>query len=123
MDLDNFIEDIDKIKGFDVDLFLEGKLYLDKDANTLNNKIYCLEGCEFVTQVESNKRKPNQQTHFKAVSPKGVIYYHHNQSEFARKFDLSQSKISECIRGEQSKHKGWVFTLIEGYCNDYPFWE
>ena len=35
--LDNFIEDIDKIDGFDFKLFVNGYLSLDKDSKVKNN--------------------------------------------------------------------------------------
>ena len=108
-ELDGFIEDVDKIKGFDMELFLEGKLYIDKDSINLDNKLYCLEECEFVTIEASNKMKQNQQRFFIATSPTGEEFKSYNQSEVARKHSLRQSKISECLKGVQKSHKGWTF--------------
>ena len=46
----NFIEDIDKINGFNIDKFLKGEIHLDKDLTILGNKEYSLEKCLFVTK-------------------------------------------------------------------------
>ena len=108
-DLNNFIEDVDKIEGFNKDTFLEGKLYLDKDTEHLNNKIYCLGRCTFVSSEESNSMKPNQQQYFIAISPTGERYISHNQSEFAREHNLAQNKISMCLKGINKTHKKWKF--------------
>ena len=59
--LNKFIEQVDKIKGFDEEKFLNGELVLDKDTEQMNNKIYSLETCEFISKALSNKRKPTQQ--------------------------------------------------------------
>ena len=108
-ELNNFIEDVDKIEGFDVDKILNGELYLDKDTIERNNKEYCLEKCSFITIQESNKLKPSQQKPFIATSPNGEEYVAYSQSEFAKKHNLSQNKISMCLKGKNKTHKKWSF--------------
>lgn len=108
-ELNNFIEDVDKINGFDINKILNGELYLDKDTIKRNNKEYCLEKCSFITIQESNKLKPNQQKLFIAISPEGKEYIAQNQSEFAREHNLSQNKISMCLKGINKSHKKWRF--------------
>lgn len=107
--LDGFIQDFYKIKGFNLDAFMCGVLYLDKDTKDMDNKTYCLEKCEFISIQDSNKIKPNQQVKFIAKSPKGEIFEAYNQSEFAKKHGLLQGAISSCIRGEYKNHRGWCF--------------
>ena len=115
----NFAKDVDSIKGFDYQLFLDGKLYLDKDGFSLDNYVYCLEKCQFVSLEESNKMKPNQQNMFKATSPSGKEFYSYNQSDFAKENGLRQSSISGCLRGLYKTHKGWFFEYVnEGRSND-----
>ena len=41
--LDKFIEDVDKIEGFNEAEIISGNLSLDKDSKDMSNKIYCLE--------------------------------------------------------------------------------
>lgn len=105
---DNFIEDIDLIKGFDLNKYLDSKICLDKDKIG-NSKEYSLEKCCFITLEENNKYKPNQQKEIIGVSPDGEIYEFLNQSEFAKEHDLRQPTISDCLSGRVKKHKGWTF--------------
>ncbi len=58
--LSNFINDFPKIDGYDKELFLTGKLVLDKDIKSNGkNKKYCLENCILVTAAE-NARQSNK---------------------------------------------------------------
>jgi hypothetical protein len=111
--LNNFIDDIDKIDGFDYDLFINGKIALDKDSFQFGNKEYSLEKCRFISLEENNKYKPNQQYKIKACdlnNKEEYIFY--NQSEFARQHNLSQSKISQCANGKRESHKNWIFEKV-----------
>ena len=105
----NFIEDIDKINGFNIDKFLKGEIHLDKDLTILGNKEYSLEKCLFVTKEKNNQLKPNQQKQFIAISPEGKIYTSSNQSKFAKEHNLAQNNISMCLKGYQKSHKKWRF--------------
>lgn len=109
-ELDNFIEDIDLIDGFDEHLLLLGKIHLDKDKKNANSKQYSLENCSFITIEENNKYKPNQQKLIIGISPNGKEYEFFNQSEFARENGLEQTSISSCIKGKLKTHKGWKFS-------------
>ena len=52
---ENFIEDIHLIKGYDEDLFFQGRLELDKDiTNTETLKQYNLINCQFVSRRENH---------------------------------------------------------------------
>ena len=51
--LNNFCEDIDKIQGFNYELFMSGVLCLDKDKKNYNNKIYDIHNCQFITKAEN----------------------------------------------------------------------
>lgn len=108
-DLNNFIEDIDLIDGFDLDMFLKGAITLDKDKKTFGNKEYSIEKCCFISIEENNKYKPNQQKEIIGVSPSGIEYHFTNQSEFARKNNLRQSTIGDCLSGKCKTHRGWKF--------------
>ena len=107
--LDNFIEDIDKIDGFDFKLFVNGYLSLDKDSKVKNNTIYNLENCKFITKQENNKFKPHQQKNVVGISPNGIIYEFFNQSEFAKEHNLRQSSIGDCLNEKCKTHKKWKF--------------
>lgn len=104
---DNFLEDIKKLENYDK--WLTQKMYLDKDQ--YNSKEYNLENCRFISITESNKCKPSQMRAFIAISPNGEQYICYNQSEFSKKYNLTQSKISSSLKSGKS-HKGWNFYYL-----------
>lgn len=106
--LNNFIEDVDKIAGFDLQLFLDGKLSLDKDKMG-NGKEYGLNYCCWISKEENNQYKPNQQKTIIGIDPSGKKYIFDNQSKFAREHNLNQSEISACVLGKRKQHKQWIF--------------
>lgn len=109
LEFDGFLEEVDLIEGFDLELLLQGKIHLDKDSVDLSNKIYCLEKCRFITKEENNKYKPNQQKYIIATTPLGEEIEFFNQSEFARNNNLRQSSIADCLSGKCKSHKKWKF--------------
>ena len=108
----NFLEDLDKIKGFNLDLFLNGKICLDKDKIG-NSKEYSLDKCCFISLEENNKYKPNQQKLIIGISPNNEIYEFYNQSQFAKDYGLRQSCIGDCLSGKCKTHKGWKFYFLK----------
>ena len=40
---------------------------------------------------------------------RGMKFCCKNQLDFSKYFNLSQSKISDCLSGKLSNHKGWIF--------------
>jgi hypothetical protein len=119
----NFAEDLPKLRGWNERLFTEGKLELDKDGILFGNKEYSLDKCQLVTR-EKNMEIANlkKQKEFIAISPKGKIYFSHNQNEFAKLFNLTARTIGKCLHHEVKKHRGWTFTYDTslGNSNDHP---
>jgi len=115
--LSNFVKDIPLVDGYNKNLFDKGKLHLDKDIKQteipINEKIYSKETCKFVTPSENNRFRKCMQKDFKAISPKGEVYYHYDQTKFARKHNLSQANISEVLRGKWEQYRGWTFEYVE----------
>lgn len=112
-EFNRFLVDIKELKGYSDFDILNGKIHLDKDSLDMKNKIYCKQKCIFIPIELNNKFKPNQMKPFKAFSPLGEEFIVYNRSEFARKNNLRQSTISDCLGGRVKKHKGWAFTFIE----------
>lgn len=108
----NFVEDMDKIKGFNIELFLKGKICLDKDKIETNNKIYCLEKCCFISREENNKYKPNKQKDFIAINPNGEKFFGRNIKEFSLKHNLEQRRVSEWLKGYHKPKNGWEFYYL-----------
>lgn len=103
-----------KLKGYDEDNL--HNLHLDKDIKVANNKLYSPETCIFVTAEENYKQmlKTTQYNYkkFRAISPKGEIYYGTNQRIFAEEHGLSRTGIISVLKGRTSIHKGWKFEYV-----------
>lgn len=110
---EQFLQDIDKVDGFNLQDFLSGSLTLDKDKKCPGNKLYSLDTCVFISKSENNKYKPNQQKKIIGTSPEGQIYTFYNQSVFAKEHGLSQNKISACVHQQIHSTKGWKFELSQ----------
>lgn len=111
--LNGFLESVDKVDGWNQELFLQGLITLDKDHKDRNNKLYSCDMCKFITLEENNKVKPNQQREVIGISPNGEKYNFFNQSEFARENSLRQSTIGDCLNGKVKFHKGWQFKYAD----------
>lgn len=107
--LGNFIEDVDKIDGWDEEMFINGELRLDKDKKDINNKVYSLNTCTWITNAENCKFKPNAQTPTMAISPDDIEYEFLNITEFSKEHNLSSSCIHSCLSGRFNHHNGWQF--------------
>lgn len=113
LSLDKFKEDVPKIKGFNMKLFMDGELILDKDGINGEGKLYSLETCEFVSKSESNKRIFSRRKTFMAISPLGERFLSNSIKDFASKHNLNPSTISDCLKGRVKKHRGWEFEEIQ----------
>lgn len=97
-DLDAFIEDVTSIPGYDEELFLSGKLALDKDYLG-NSKKYDKDSCSWVSREDNNKNKPHQQKEFMVIdcATDTIIGIFLNQSEVARLLNTYQANISHAL--------------------------
>lgn len=114
---DYFIEDLPKIKGWDEQLFKNGKLQLDKDYLQKHKKIksYSLKGCIWLSQKENSLYQPNQMKEFIAISPTGIEYEAVNKNQFCKKHNLCPSNVSMVLNKHRKTHKKWRF-----YYKDAP---
>lgn len=106
-----FLNDVQKIQGWDLNLFKNKKIQLDKDKNKKNE--YSNEGCQWLSVSENRSLKPSYFKNFKAIDPQNNIYYGKNVPEFARKFNLNSRLIGDVLRGRSKTHNKWRFELIE----------
>lgn len=116
----NFLEDLPFIENYD--LWINNHEYnLDKDVKqpNVNNKVYSLETCCFITKAENTKEmvdrvKPYERygTKIKAINIETEETYSFNSiNECARELNLWVSNIVKCLNGEQTSHKGYKFEL------------
>lgn len=105
-----FLNDFEKIRGYNKELFEKGLLQLDKDKN--NGKIYSLENCEFITQKE-NISYQNKMKKFKAINNNGEIFYSNNQKQFSLFCGVPDKKINEILRKKRKSYHKWTFE----YCD------
>ncbi len=79
--MSGFLNDIDKIPGWDTTRFLNGDIQLDKDIKIPNNKLYCKNNCLWVT------RKINMQYQ---ASCKPFYIFNENTFELDKKISVSK---------------------------------
>lgn len=109
---DNFLNDLQNIKGFDYEKYINGKIQLDKDLIINGNKIYSKETCMFISESINKQNQPSRKKNFKAISPDGNVYIYNNQNECARNFNLTARTIGKILNGQLKTHKGWTFKYL-----------
>ena len=126
--LSNFVEDIKKIDGYDLEKFVNGKLELDKDIKSNGvNKEYSLENCMFVSKTENTKQanktrdysnirgKNNYQT--KKIAQYdldgNLIKIWDCIKQASDELGIGRYGISDCCRHKQKTSGGFVWRYIE----------
>jgi hypothetical protein len=124
----NFCEDILKLDGYESwknDNNKINKWQLDKDILcekfNIYPKIYSKNTCKFVLNTDNNsemhnRTRQNYLTGLEYIATRLSDFYTEeftNQSEFARKWGLNQSKVWRCINNKAKQHKGWTFRIKE----------
>lgn len=114
---DNFLEDIDKIEGWDLDKYLNSEIQLDKDSKQqgIKNKVYSKDTCIFVTPKQNNNFR-NELVEFWVVTPEGSIEKHRNIREYCINMGIPPAHAGSMIRGDKTRKavKGYQFF------NHYP---
>ena len=109
---DLFLEDLSLIEGYDKDKFYKRTIFLDKDLKSINNKLYSLETCIFLTQHENQKQRTKEYNskHIKiVVFPDGHEEEIENLSEFCKLHNLHRQNAQGCLNGKQKQTKGYKF--------------
>jgi len=116
----NFLEDIIYLEGWDVNKFYSGKLEIDKDKKQFNKKqkLYSKNTCVWISQKENSFLK--NKCMFVAISPKGDITISDDKDYFVNEYNLIKNKITACIRGASTIHRGWHFFKYKNYTLTLP---
>ena len=109
--LSGFIEDIDKIEGWDLDKFLNSEIQLDKDIKSKQLGVqphYSLETCMFVSLSDNcGARQDNQEMII--ISPSGEFFETSNREKFCREHGLDSRHAFNCLKKQSQHYKGWQF--------------
>lgn len=107
----NFCEDLPLIEGYDLWKQDSFRYHLDKDKKQIDvdNKVYSLETCCFITNSENTILSNVSTSSYQAIDPTGKKYFFTNQREFAELHDMTRKGISSVISGAQKSHRGWRF--------------
>jgi hypothetical protein len=111
---ENFLTDINKISGFDKNLFLSGKIQLDKDLKNKDNNMYSKENCMFVDSRINKRYQPSKHTLFLAISPENKKYLYDSFIICSEENSLTESSIRKVIDDNYKmyNHKGWKFAVM-----------
>ena len=118
--LDNFIEDIDKVDGFEYDKFIVAEIQLDKDLKQIgsDNKVYSLDTCIFLSRSDNSGNRNNNQD-MVIIDPDGNRYETRNREKFCREHNLDTRHAHAVLQGKNPHHKGWQFFYKETFKEEY----
>lgn len=109
---DQFFEDMFNIPGFDINLFQQNKLRLDKDILSSENKVYSPETTMWVSELENQKQRAleyNMRYKKYAIHPDGHIELITNVTDFCKNNNLHRQNVNLCLAGKRSSTKGFKF--------------
>lgn len=115
-ELDGFLEDVDKIEGFDLMEILYGRLFLDKDIKIKGNTVYSLETCKWVNASENTFKYPNQQEMI-LVSPypEFKLSYWNNKMKLAEHIGCSTWSLGDLLKGKTKKINGYQLFYLNKF--------
>lgn len=109
LELDGFLHDVDKIDGWDKDMFMTSNLQLDKDLKVEGNKVYSPEFCLWVSPDTNVGLRPNLMRPTIALTPEGKRIRYFNTAKLCRDHGLNKNAIRECLLYRLKNHHGWQF--------------
>lgn len=107
-DYNQFVKDVVELPGFDYELFVSGKLELDKDTLVKGNKVYSKETCVLLTRKENAQYKPSIHKDFYAYNQyTAEIKEHYNKTLFAKENDLNPTVVSNVLNKRKKRAGNW----------------
>lgn len=113
----NFLEDIELIKGYELWLKNPNTMSLDKDMKQqgVENKIYSLETCKFITTSE-NSIEANSRTHGKKIKgtniKTGETLYFNKIKDASDYFNVTIYAISNVLNGKAKTSCGYHWQYV-----------
>lgn len=127
---DGFLEDVDKIEGFDLKNIVYGNLQLDKDKKQFGNEIktYSLETCCWLTPSENTSYRRNNKYFLAIHLESQKVYLEINREKFCRENDLDTSTVWRMLQTNSGvtsekysntrEYKGFMFFYINDFSMD-----
>lgn len=116
--LDDFLNTIDEVDGFNLEKIMNSELQLDKDIKYPENTIYSKENCMFVSPSENSGFRPSTVKKCIAVDPNYKIYEFHNREKFCREHGLNPFSVWNCLQDKIKTVKGWQFFYEENFSKE-----
>lgn len=108
--MEGFLDDVDKIEGWDLNLYFRGKLQLDKDIKIKGNKLYSRDTCMWVSPEDNAKTKPSYQIPFYAYNIwTEVLYQETSLTDFGKFAGVKEPALSKGIKNNRHHRVGdWL---------------
>jgi hypothetical protein len=104
----NFAKDAVTLPGFDYELFINGKLELDKDQKYRGSKVYSKETCMLLTRKQNAQYKPSIHKSFYAYHQyTQEIKEHYNKTLFAEENELNATVVSSVLNKRKHRAGDW----------------
>ena len=103
---DKFVQDVQKIPGWENKVNKWNEYSLDKDYYGL--KCYGPNSCIWLHTTEQGLLKSSIRP-FYAIDPNNNVLIGHNIQKFAIKYNLDPCSISHCLSGKRASHQYWQF--------------
>ena len=119
-ELAGFIDDVDKIDGFDLIKVLMGELFLDKDKKCKDgNLIYSLEKCTWLSQSENTLYSPKQKD-MVLISPypnfEKSIW--NSRKLLSKEIGCSDWSLVDLLNGKTKKINGYQLFYLKDFKED-----
>ena len=118
LNFSKFYKDIQKLNGYNIDDFLNSRIFLDKDKLQLdkphNKRVYSRSTCVFLSREENNSLQDysDQLIKFRVIFPDGHIEVHEGIRKFAKENNMYFTNISACLKGKQKTYRNFKFEKI-----------
>lgn len=103
----NFYEDLPLIEGFEEEAYLLGKINLDKEYRSMDNKVYSHLQCGFISATANKKKQPTKQKRIVATKGSTMLEFT-NLNEFCEEHNLRVGSVKKAL-DNHTVYKGWRF--------------
>ncbi len=114
LNFQNFAKSLPKLAGYDLWMYSDEDIELDKDILIKGNRIYMEEACMFVTNKANTQQAKKTGKLYEAVRTRdGYSELFTIQAVFARKYGLQVANVNKAIQIPTRTAKGWSFSIVD----------